>query len=239
VKTGYPDAYAGPESSLTRDYLVRRGGLTPAGYPTYRMVLSSMVLEKKGGTWCDWDESIAVKDRGTISKVLGADGMPFVTNRPTRVVKEVREIPRYTDWESQGWIIQRWFPPSAFNRVTWYERVVEGTALPLLGPFPEEGRYDLLCGPFNEVPEISFIERELDFWTNRTEKLLGEDEASYVRRETEAAIEKEEKRVAQVQTRNELVLRDKMSFLTGTSLAAGRLRTQAAEKAGIRSHMGN
>ncbi|MGP8269111.1 MAG: hypothetical protein ACLQLH_03510 [Terracidiphilus sp.] len=239
MKQGYPDGYSGPEPKLVRDYLIRRGGETPAGYPKYRMVLSSQVFEKKAGTWCDWDSSIAPEDRGRISPIVGADGKPFVSNRPTRVVKEMREIPRYTEWECQGWIIERWFPPSSYDRSTWYDRVVEGTSLPLLGPFPEEGRYDLLCGPFEEVPSLSFVEQQLDYWARRSEEMLAEDVATYVRRKTQEAEEREAKRVEEAQTSSELILRDGMSFLNGTSLAAGRLRNQAAERAGIRSHMGN
>lgn len=239
MKQGYPDGYAGDEPKSVRDYLIRRGGLTPAGYPKYRMVLSSKVFEKKGGTWCDWDPSIAVADRGTISKLLGPDGLPMVNNRPIRVAKEIREVPRYPEFDCQGWIIQRWFPPSAFNRATWYDQTVEGTSLPLLGPFPEEGRYDIIFGPFEEVPSLTFIENALDVWFHKTDEIAAQEAAAYVRQQTEAEIEREEKRVAQAVAQNELVLRDKMSFLIGTSLAAGRLRSRAAERAGITSHMGN
>ena len=239
MKHGYPDGYSGPEPKSIRDYLIRRGGETPHGYPKYRMVLSSLIFEKKGGTWCDWDESIKPEDRGTPGLLCGPDGKPYISSRPTRVIKEMRTVPRYSEWECQGWIVERWFPPSAFNRATWYERVVEGTDLPLLGPFPEEGRYELLCGPFEEVPSISFVEQTLDYWSQKTEEMLAEDLAVYVRRQTSEAEEREEKRVAQSMDRCEMALKEGMSFLTSTSLESGRLRTAAAVRQGIRSHVGN
>jgi hypothetical protein len=236
------DGYVGPEPSKALiDTLKRRHMDTPGGYPRYRLVHSEFVLEKIGGEWTDWDESIAVEDRGRISAITDADGQPIVMNRPTRTVIEVREVPKYSHINPPGWILERWFPAHKFGTPGMYaECVVEGTSVPRLGPYPHEGAYVMLTGPFPEQPSISFLEDFIGYHQSITEAIMDQDIEAYIKKRVYEREQAEEKaRAAGIQDSYEKIMDASKGILLGSSLTAGRLRSQAAEKHGIRTHVGN
>lgn len=236
------DGYCGPEPTrIIRDVLKRRSLDAPGGFPVYRLVHSEFVFERIGGQWSDWNEGIAYADRGSISNVLDADGLPTASSTPIRTVVEIRTVPTYCSLDIQGWVLERWFPAHKFGSPEWhYSQVVPGTSIPRLGPYPDRGKYVMLTGPFEQEPSIDFLQDFISAHQQRAEAILDQDIDAYVKQRVYDAEKAEEKRRKKVIEENFLrIMEGSKNILFGTSLAAGRLRNAAAEKMGIRSHMGN
>ena len=250
------DGYAGRENAVIADFLIKLGGKNPAGYPNFRLVESDKILEKKGGNWHDWDESLAVEERAaTIRKtfmvreeqvVPGTNGKPVEVeveksiilpgNVPLRVVAEIREIPKYSHLDTQGWILEKYYPAYMFgSQEDWYSHLVPGTTIPRLGPYPVDGMYEMVAGVFPIYPPLSFLEQFLAYHAKKTRERQETDVRAYVNEALHRHELEEEKKRADAEQR----IKDRLTLLTGTSLEAGRWRNEQAERAGIRSHMGN
>lgn len=247
------DGYAGNENTTIANFLVRIGGKSPSGYPRYRLVESDKVFERKGGEWQDWDENLAVEDRGKFIRktftvpekviILGKEvevetqkSIIVPGNTPIRVVIEVRTVPKYSHLEIQGWVLEKWYPAAMFGLPEdWYKHVVPGTDVPRLGPYPENGQYEMIAGVFPLAPSLSFIEEFIGFQQKRARELEEQDVRQVLADKIYAHERAEEKQREEAEQR----IRDLISPLLGTSLEAGRWRNQLAERAGIRSHMGN
>jgi hypothetical protein len=236
------DGYNGPEpSKIISDTLKRRSLDAPGGYPVFRVVRSEFVFEQIGGEWNDWSDEIAVADRGLLSNVLDKDGKPLPASRPIRTVTEIRTIPTYCSLDEQGWILERWFPCHLFGSPeTHYADVVPGTSIPKRGPYPERGKYVMLTGPFPQEPSIDFLQ---DFISSRQkwfEEVKSQEIEAYIKQRCyDAAAAHEKKRADSLAETVAKMMDRAKTILLGTSLAAGRMRTQAAERMGLRSHVGN
>lgn len=247
------DDYSGPEISTTRDFLIRIGGKSHAGYPNYRLVQSENVLEQKGGEWQDWDDNLAPEDRARfIRKIITFPQKQIILgkevevknqrtilvpgNTPIRTVTEVRLVPKYSHLDTQGWILERLYPAEAFGLPEdWYAHVVPGTDVPRLGPYPADGQYEMIAGVFLQEPSISFLEQYIAFQKARTREMQERDVRSILNDKIYAHEQQEKKKRELAEQR----IRDLISPLYGTSLEAGRWRNEVAIQAGIRSHMGN
>lgn len=172
------DKYIGPEPHPhMSDVLLRRCGLNHLGFPIWRMVRSEYVVEKVGGRWSEWNDDLSVADRGGIT--TGDDGKPTETAyRPDRIVFDVRETQAYSHFDNHGWLLQRWYPASFFGSPqSWAESVVMDmdanghltipTNIPILGPYPSEGRYIEQYGPVDKEPSVSFIIDFIADWEAR------------------------------------------------------------------------
>jgi hypothetical protein len=233
------DNYAGPEPMRQiSDALLRRGRMNALGFPIYRLVRSEFIFEKVGGRWNDWDADLNVADRGGIS--TGMQGEAVQTHhRPDRVAEEVREVPTYSHLDSQGWVLERWYPASYFGSPeAWGAQLLPGTKIPLLGPFPSQGRYLMLVGPFLHEPDLCFLHDFISHWEQRRAS-FPDDVEQHIKRRTEDAIAREEERSQRAQRENFERLRDSVKPLTSTTLEAGRWRSKQFEKAGFTSHIGN
>jgi hypothetical protein len=236
------DGYLGPEPSKVISSTLKRRSLdAPGGFPMFRVVHSEFVYEQIGGEWSDWDESIPYDDRGKLSNIVDVDGKPMPLTKPLRTVTEIRTIPKYVNLEEQGWILERWFPPHKFGSPEeHYSHVVPGTSVPKLGPYPDRGAYVMLTGPFPEVPSIDFLQDFIGYHQSITEAIMDQDVEAYIKQrvyDREKAAEKKQKEGVQAST--DRMMDHAKGILLGTSLAAGRLRSRAAERMGIRSHVGN
>jgi len=236
------DGYCGPEpSNVIAETLKRRSLEAPGGYPVFRLVHSDFVFEQLGGEWNDWDDNTPVTDRGAISNILDPYGHPIAAATPIRTVTEIRTVPTYCALDTQGWVLERWFPAHLFGSPeAHYADVVAGTSIPRRGPYPERGKYLMLTGPFPEEPSIDFLQ---DFISSREqwfEKVQSQDIEAYVKQRCYEAEQREEKkREKKRQDFYDRIMDASKGILLGTSLEAGRLRTKAAEAMGLRSHVGN
>jgi hypothetical protein len=258
------DGYEGDEIRAVVDFLLRVGGKSGNGFPNYRLVESDRVFETKGAIWHDWDETLTASERAPrIRKVIPVrERIPVPTaiqfhvpssqdggievvvqksvllpgHKPIRVVPELRLVPKYCELDPAGWILQKYYPAAMFGSPdAWYSRTVKGTSIPLLGPYPERGQYEMIAGVFRMAPSFDFLDRTIQYHQKRAREKQETDVTAYVNE----AFHRHNK--AEENKRNELAaqLRDMMSPLLSNTEAAGRWRNRIAEEAGIRSHMGN
>jgi len=209
------------------DYLQSIGGKTPFGEPIWRLVVADTVVWKVAGGKV-WDETLSTSERGGIRNLY----------RPLRDESD-RLIERKRYPHLGGWILQRWFPPSAYSKTQWFapENCLPG-GIPVLGPFPQFGDYEMIGGPTRKVPSKSELHSFISSYYRGLESRAGSIEGRI--KEAVNAAEYERKREEQrIHALTDDYMRDKCSYLYSSSIEAGRIRTAKAEKLGIREHVGN
>lgn len=215
------------------DYLLTIGGKTPFGEPMWRLVVAGSVVWKVCGGKA-WSQNLSIGERGGFDFESCA---PY-SNRPLRDESDrLVERKRYPHLE--GWILQRWFPPSAYSRTQWFapENCLAG-GIPKLGPFPQFGDYEMIGGPIQRVPSRSELHSFISSYFRGLESRAGSIE-SRIREAVNAAEYERQKEEQRVRAMADEYMRDKCSYLFSSSLEAGRIRTERAEKLGIREHIGN
>jgi hypothetical protein len=224
----------------TKRFLKRFGGVNPFGQPKWRLIVSEDCLVKEAGVWRDWAEGLSTKEKGGLnfSSVPGQPGVNYqrYQNKPIRVVTEVRETQRYP--QADGWILESWFPASSYGtRADWYSYKADDGITPMLGPYPEEGAYEMQYGPWEKMPSIDTLQSHISQYSSSIANRKGTPWAravEYVQR-AEYAKEKEEKRF-----REECAAQfnDVLTPMKSSSLAASRWRNDLAAQLGIREHIG-
>lgn len=218
------------------DYLLTIGGKTPFGEPMWRLVIAGNVVWKVAGGKV-WDEGLSISERGGFN-FAGEDGWGLYRNKPIRDESDrLVERKRYPHLE--GWILQRWFPPSAYSRTQWFacENCLPG-GIPKLGPFPQFGDYEMIGGPIQRAPSRSELHSFISAYFRGLELRAGSIE-SRIREAVNAAEYERQKEEQRVRAMADEYMRDKCSYLFSSSLEAGRIRTERAGKLGIREHVGN
>jgi len=257
-----------------RKFLRDVGGVNPWGENRYRLVLAQCVMIQQGARWHDWPDDTALLDQGGLEFsertrkstyimrdptdhsreiAVESDVPAFVgvkKNQPTRVVEEMRWIPRYTD--VKGWLLQVWYPPSYYSREHYDMHVKGRPDLPILGEFPAHGQYErqfvhMAKGAFHEtfptIPSESWMERAIQ----HHERKISEQSSPNVEyrmlitlRDMQKAREQYERKQRE---EYELKLRDRMSPIFSDTLEGGRIREQLARRCreqGIKlGHVGN
>lgn len=118
------------------------GGLSPDGQPIWRMVLA---------------RNCRIRCFGTMNHVSQDTSKLPEFARPTDLVPDRIEegefwVPRY---KVNGWILQRWFPASAWGlKEKWESEKARDGRTRLLAAFPLRGDYMMMpCGPWNTIIE--------------------------------------------------------------------------------------
>lgn len=138
------------------DELRTYGGESPNGLPIWRLVRAENCRIRcfgrqnhiaKGRVDAFNDESIP-------QEVRQASLAEFV---PDRIEEGEFWIPLY---RVKGWILQRWFPPTAWGkRELWEgERAQDGRTR-LLAAYPQAGAYTMMpCGPWSVIPPLDQLQ---------------------------------------------------------------------------------
>ena len=222
--------------SEIQDYLIRIGGTTPFGEPNWRLVLARNVIWKVAGGKV-WDENLSISERGGFS-FTEESGCRAYGNKPLRDESDrLTEQQRYPDVE--GWILQRWFPPTAYNKAQWFAPencLPDGT--PKLGAFPQYGDYEFVAGPVLRVPGKQELYDFISGYYQRLESRSGSVEGR-IREALNAAQYARQQEENRTRAFIDEYMRDKCAYLWSSSLEAGRLREQTARKCGIKEHVGN
>lgn len=229
--------YNGPDAPEHIQKVLRTYGLNPFGELIYRLVMADKVLEKIGGIWNDWLDTIDAADRGKI--ITGEDGRPTSNGYTAqRTIAEVREVERYPHLE--GWVLERWFPVEYLGtpEQVWSATKVPGYDVPLFGPYPTQGMYMLVGGPCPVIPEGTYVEDVIAFWEERRESQVSDCEQA-VRLHMNRITEDFERRQAKTIRENTERFAHQLSTFNSPTLEAGRWRTKLAEQAGATSHIGN
>lgn len=226
-----------------QEALVRFGGKNYLGEPMYRLVVAESVYEKRGGAWHDWDENLSIAQRGGVNfvdrKEVSGGGIILVPEmyKPTRVEVGVREVKKYP--HLHGWVLERWMPTSYFGtQDDWYAKVVPGTSIPLLGPYPDKGDYKLASDPRTDLLSVGELQKAIQASEALRLKYATSTKGDIAQRAADALFDYEET-MRKEREEQEYTLRDSLSVLMGTSLGAGRHRNMLAQRAGITSHEGN
>jgi len=233
------DGYSGPAADEINAYLRKIGGDCFMGFPTYRLVHTSKLFDLSGGEWCDWDESIPVAERGRL--VMGLYGAVVADNAAFRKVTEVRKVLKYPEFaHAHGWVLERWMAPGYWGTPESWESVkVEGSNIPRLGPYPHQGRYMQIGGPYPQAPTGPFLERLVDYWEAMRDEVLAYEAAAYVRKRVFECEEEDRQRTERWNRDASKANLEAMAPFFSTSLEAGIARQRAVQRAGIESHYGN
>jgi hypothetical protein len=135
--------------------LARYGGLNPFGEPIFRVVLAQNVKDQTFGTMrhmpvIDVDSEVA-------------------DPTPEKFSSGEMWIERYNEC---GWILERWFPASAWgSQVEWESETSQDEVTKLKGQFPRHGDYFMVNDLFH-VEQMS-----AEFWKLEIQKCLRAQEA--------------------------------------------------------------
>jgi hypothetical protein len=234
------DGYCGPELAELNEYLATRHGLCFMGFPTYRVVLSSHAWQLSGGEWHDWDENIPTELRGRmVANETGRGLTP--ESRSLRVVTEVRRRHKYAEHnDNPGWMLERWMAPAYFGTPTWWEsQVVPGTDVPRLGPYPYQGEYILVEGPYPEAPTGPFFDQLVEQWELMRDEVLAYRADTWIAKRDQDAHREDDERNARWNRDASDANMTAMQSFASTFLEGGLARQIAADHQGLNSHYGN
>lgn len=233
------DNYSGTDAEEVNAYLRDRHGDGFLGFQTYRLVHTIGVTALKAGEWCDWDTNIQSDKRGAL--VAGDNGHPVPETREERRVIEMRRVPKYPEFHtSPGWVFERWMAPQYWGSpAEWESRVVPGTSLPQLGPYPHMGDYMHIGGPYSETPSGPFLDRLVEQWELMRDEVLAFHAETYTRKRIFECEQNDEEASDRWNREASASNMTAMQSLFSTYLEGGRARQLAAEHAGISSNYGN
>ena len=217
-----------------QQFLTRFGGKTPYGKPQWRLLVAGARRVKESGVYRDWATGLSTADKGglRVEAKEEAPGCHFSRheNRPLRVVTEMREVCKYP--HADGWVLEKWFPASSYGtRAEWssYKAVDGCTAM--LGPYPECGDYEMLFGPWHKVPATEVLQRLIAQYSAGIHGRRGTVQSraqEYLLRYQYEEEQAELKRKAEY----EAMMRDHLTPLRSSSLAASRWRQDLAQRTG-------
>lgn len=118
------------------------GGLSPDGQPIWRLVLAQNCRIRCFGTLNHVSQDTAKMDEFARATDLV----------PDRIEEGAFWVPRY---KVQGWILQKWFPPSAWGlKEKWESEKARDGRTRLLAAYPQRGDYMMMpCGPWRSIAE--------------------------------------------------------------------------------------
>jgi hypothetical protein len=225
----------------TERFLVSYGGKNPFGLPKWRLIVASERMVKEAGVFRDWAPGLSIAERGGLNfspnpNAPGCNFQPY-SNKPLRVVTEVREVRRYP--QAEGWILENWWPASRYGtQEDWYSyKAVDGIT-PMLGPYPECGDYEFIYALGSRLPTVATLESHISKYVSAQENKKGTPESraqEYLQRYEENLELDEKKRKAEYEAQ----FRDHLSPLKSGSLAASRWRQYLAARTGnANEHIG-
>ena len=210
-----------------RRLLVEYGGVTPHGWPMWRLVQAGDCTILCQGTMHQFPRHV---DYSIESAEL---------IRPARISGGRMLLPRYRDIDRESWILQKWFPPKMWGTAIewkWHRAEDQSTAL-FVQEFPENGDYFMLCGPWRTIEEAGDLRQAIHaFLTRETEK--PRDAENYIKflmsREHAERNRKLEKLALEIdRAETELA-----ATLKSVSPSAQAVRDRIAAERGIEGHLG-
>ena len=219
--------------AAVRKELTRFGGTNPYGGPNWRVVLASEVFVKRGGVF----KTMPSGDVKTVEIDPKTYRTYYNEVKPERVVTGIREIPRY---HCKGWVLERWFPVSKVgkSRSEWEAAKSSDGITPMMGPFPSEGFYFMLGGPWEHLPELADLKLAISMRI-RTEETNPVSYGQMMLEEIGAEQAAQEAQMLKYDEDMAYFYKSEVeTVLKGTSLSAQRIRTDLQNMMGERSHLG-
>jgi len=217
------------------DKLLRWGGKNPLGKPLWRIILAENHLVQRAGIWTEYAEGT-----DTVQFESREHDVAYTTREiaPDAVRIGMFWVPLYP---CRGWILERWFPASAFgSKLQWEAALSQDNETPMMGPFPEDGDYFMPSGggPWEEIPFLEDVRESMAAWENsdHSHGTIDEDAvARAMQRDMDAADEKER---AQYEAFLAEVTYQRMShlgFIKGNPALSG-FRNRLTADRGLMSH---
>ena len=202
--------------SMLREY----GGLTPHGWPMWRLVRAGDCTILCQGTMHHWPR----KDRAS---------------RPERITAGRMLQPRYRDIPRESWILQKWFPPKLWGTAAqWKEHRAEDidTAL-FVQEFPVNGDYFMMAGPWATIEEAGDLRVAIHLYLMREAK-KPRDAENYIRLLMSIEYSEREKRLLEAAREIDRAETELQATLKSVSGDAQRVRDRIAAQAGLEGHLG-
>ena len=212
-----------------RDMILRFAGTNPYGKPIWRACLAQHVTARRGGVFHNLEGG-----RKTMF-VYGPDGKRYYQPIGDRVTTGFMDVPKYPH---KGWIMERWMPPHLYGTKQEWEAQKSEDGTPMMGPFPSEGDYFLINGPFPKMPDWGDMENAIAHY-EKQQRMRPTDFASalkqFMKNERD---EQEAKRQAFEDELEQMRVSELLPMLKSTSLSAQRFRNALNASIGDRSHFG-
>lgn len=246
-----------PIPTHLQGFLTRFGGKNPFGRPQWRLQFSHNVFIREAGVYRDWPEGMTtaekggfnfqmseeeISTKGTMLEALGDQPMWEALryeNKPLRTVIEKRDNPRYPGIE--GWIVEKWFPASKYgSRHEWESYVAIDGKTPMLGPYPNEGDYELIYGPFPRQPAISQLQLWISSYIRYRDdmKTAGTPESRAIEY-TQRRLDEEQRQWEQRRKEYQYMMANEWKAIaTNGALGMSRFRQELAARCGITDHIG-
>jgi len=220
-----PDLYT---PQYVKDELLRYGGKNVHGRPLWRLVQAEKRTVIRGGVFHDFG------DRMPDQTGFAPDGrFAHQQVKPVSTHVGMAECRLYP--KTKGWILEHWFPPQMFGTKEWWTSQKGEGGYPLLGPYPAEGDYWMLSGPWPAIPSLEELRHKIRGYEYAMDQNAGDPTArinAFVA-ECEQAKEKEwDEWENQRQYAIKHIVRPLMNTV---SLTAQRERQRVLERWGIRS----
>lgn len=229
-----PDPFKDAPRPL-RDKITKFAGLNPYGLPNWRVCLAQHCTQILGGifhTMPDGELSI-------VDEEVQRDGSVKLIHREIHPEKVEHSnfmvMPKYPH---EGWILEIWMPAHLWgSRSAWESHMSDDGITPLMGPYPEEGDYWMLDGPWDHAPEISAVEQAIAQynWTRRNRPVNLENHMRQVLKDAEE--KKMRDREARAQRYIELMEKEIKPLMQSMSLSAQRLRNSLQQDLRQSSHL--
>lgn len=210
--------------------IARWGEKNPFGKPNWRVCLAQNVMVLRGGIFKEMPGG-----EGVMFAVGAAGKVHYRPMSPTRVKSGYFEVPRYPH---QGWIMERWQPAHMWGTPDEWAANKSEDGTPMMGPYPKEGDYFMICGPFPKLPEWSDMECAIAQY-ERQQRMRPADMAMALKMAFKNEKEALEKRRQKFE--DELELRRKSDLepvMRSGSLAASRYRQYLNKISGQTGHSG-
>jgi hypothetical protein len=223
-----------------RKLIDRIAGLNPYGKPQWRVCLAQHVMKKCGGVFHNLENVRSMLTQGPSRMMFLPNGQrvmvpgkKYYKKVGDRVTTGFMEVPKYPQ---KGWIIERWFPPHLFGTERDWAAQKSEDGSRMMGPFPKQGDYFMLSGPFEKMPGWGDIENSIRHWECE-QRLRPADLAGAIQQQMRDEEADRQRRLQAFEDELEQMRKSELlPMLKSTSLAAQRYRQELNRLIGDPSH---
>lgn len=214
--------------------LLRWGGKNEFGSPNWRVILAQNHLVIRAGMWTEFDKGTEQVQFESHERHVGYKTQAIA---PDAIRIGSFEVPLYP---CDGWILERYFPASAYgSREAWESALSQDGETPMMGPYPEDGGYFMLLGPWEQIPLLDHVREAMSSWEN-ADHLHGFVDEEVIARAMQQSMEEAD---ALEDAKYETFLREvtyqresHLGFIKGNPALSG-FRNRLAASQGLMSHI--
>ena len=211
------------------------GGKNEFGQPLWRLILAQNHLVQRFGQWIERGADFT--DQVEFESVVAEGHKPIHQFKSRQVAPEnithgMKWVPRYP---VMGWIVERWFPASAFGSRDAWENALSEDGTPMMGPFPEHGGYYMMLGPWEEIPSLDAIRQQISTYENskHLHGVMDEDKIFESLRQAEKdADDREEQIYLSFLREADYAVKHNLEFIKGNP-ALSKFRNKIASDTGL------